>query len=1062
MKNWLLILGLLLLVLGGCSPEKQLEREFLSPPEEVQTAVFWYWISGNISQEGVVRDLDAMKAAGINRVFIGDVCQPKLSREGSVKTMSDEWWAILHTALKHASELGIEVGLFNCPGWSQSGGPWVTPEESMRYLATSTHTFSGPQSLQLNLTPAHWQGKEGDFEPVKTLAFPAPREFGSEAKIAEIRLSDPKTALNALLPNQPNRIEIDLEEPTPIRSVVLEPTHRPIRCQACLEALVDGDWQECQTFTIERYNAQPGAGFDPYAPIVLSFAPITAQHWRLELGPTRLAGGFDRISLSPQPRIVSYPEKTLAKMCQHPLPAWDHYLWRPTAEVEGSEWAIRPEAVVDLSDRVTPDGTLEWEVPEGEWVILHSGMTSTGMTNTPATPEATGLEIDKMSSRHVRKHFDAYVGEVLRRIPVEDRKTFRVVVQDSYEAGSQNFTDQMMEEFEAAYGYSMIPFLPTFGGWVVQSQEQSDRFLWDLRRFIADRVAYAYVGGLREVSHEHGLTTWLQCYGHAGFPGEFLQYGGQSDEVSGEFWSTGSLGSIEVRNASSCGHTYNKRRIWAESCTSSGTTFQHAPVDLKQRIDRFFSEGVNATLLHLYIAQPDTTSLPGVNAWFGTEFNRKNTWFRQVDLFTSYLKRCSYLLQQGLNVADVAYFIGEDAPKMRGIQSPALPVGYQFDYINAEVLLRDAEVQKGRITLPHGTSYRLLVLPPQETMRPEVLHKIEELVRDGATVLGPPPHRSPSLENYPQADGRVEQCARNLWGDCYDTPGYNPYGRGGVYHGLTLEEVFAQMGVTPDCSFAPKSPLLYAHRTTPREEIYFLSSQSQTAGLWEVTFRVPSGMIPERWDPVSGRRYRLEPLREGAEGVTLALDFAPIESCFILFRRAVGEACPKALVSDSLRPIPLTAPWNLSFEGPISIPEPMQCSSLFDLSESEQESVRYFSGTIHYRTTLPPLTGTPERVVLDLGGLHSMAKVYLNGRYVGGVWSYPYRVEIPGVLLDGDNDLHVEVVNLWANRLIGEMQRPAEERRITLSTNPFTASSPLPPSGLVGPVQLLVADAQNP
>ena len=312
-------------------------------------------------------------------------------------------------------------------------------------------------------------------------------------------------------------------------------------------------------------------------------------------------------------------------------------------------------------------------------------------------------------------------------------------------------------------GYHPLPFLPAYEGYVVGSEDRSDRFLWDLRRLIADKVAYDYVGGLREVCHKYGLTTWLENYGHWGFPGEFLQYGGQSDEIGGEFWSFGDLGNIENRAASSCGHIYGKQKISAESFTSGGTPFSCYPAMMKQRGDRFFTEGINNTLLHVYISQPSEEREPGMNAWFSSEFNRLNTWYPQMDLFTSYLKRVNYMLQQGLNIADVAYFIGEDAPKMTGIVDPELLKGYQFDYINAEVIERDLFVKDGLLTLPHGTQYRILVLPKLETMRPELLAKIKKLIEDGAVVLGPAPKRSPSGESFPTADRQVEKLAGELW-----------------------------------------------------------------------------------------------------------------------------------------------------------------------------------------------------------------------------------------------------------------------------------------------------------
>ena len=449
-------------------------------------------------------------------------------------------------------------------------------------------------------------------------------------------------------------------------------------------------------------------------------------------------------------------------MFQTPLPYWNSYMWPVQPELEDKSLAIDPLNVLDLTDKISADGILSWDVPEGDWVIIDAGMTTTGVVNEPATPEGTGLEADKMSKKHIAYHFDSFLGEILRKIPPEDRKSWKVVVEDSYERGGQNWTDGFIEDFTATYGYDPVPYIPVLRGYVVGTRAISDRFLWDLRRLVADKIARDYVGGLREISHKNGLTTWLENYGHWGFPAEFLQYGGQSDEVGGEFWSEGDLGNIENRAASSCAHIYGKRKVSAESFTCGGAPFSRYPGMMKQRGDRFFCEGINNTLLHVFIHQPGDIP-PGVNAWFGNEFNRLNTWFSQMDTFISYLKRANFMLQQGTYQADVAYYIGEDVPKMTGICDPPLPSGYSFDYINSEVIMNRMSVKDGKLTLPDGMSYRILVLPRLNSMRPELLRKITELVKHGGIILGPAPNRSPSLQNYPDCDtAGPRACLRSL------------------------------------------------------------------------------------------------------------------------------------------------------------------------------------------------------------------------------------------------------------------------------------------------------------
>lgn len=1032
---------LIVALLCACSSD-EMEHNFKNPSDKVQTAVYWYWISGNISKEGVIADLHAMKRAGINRAFIGDIGQDGLYTERNVKIFSDEWWEVLHTALKTASELGIEIGIFNSPGWSQSGGPWVKPEEAMRYLAASEHFVKGGESITLTLdTPAE------PFQHVSTIAYPAPKGYAnsvdcviSPADIAELK------------PHVENIVEIEYAEPITARSLIITPALRPMLTTVHLDAKIGGEWQRIASQRIDRSNPALNVGFTPYAPAVLSFEATTAAEFRLTMDASHLPGGIDSITLSPVARIANYAEKSLAKMCQTPLPYWQHYMWTTQPQLDDNSYAIDPDKVIDLTRNVS-DSTLKWDAPDGEWIVLHTGMTPTGVTNSPATPEATGLEIDKLSSKHTQRHFDAFIGEILRRIPEKDRSTFKVVVQDSYETGGQNFTDDMMAEFESTYGYSMLPYLPTYYGYTVGNNELSDRFLWDLRRFIADRVAYQYVGGLKEASNAHGLTTWLECYGHWGFPGEFLQYGGQSDEIGGEFWSVGELGDIENRAASSCGHIYGKRKIWAESNTSGGPAYSRSPIDMKQRTDRFFAEGINASLLHLYIEQADTARYPGINAWFGNEFDAHNTWFSHLDLFTSYLKRCNYMLQQGINIADVAYLIGEDAPKMTGLQHPALPKGYQFDYINAEVLMLDANVaQGGNITLPHGTTYRLLVLPPQDNMRPELLSKIKRMVSDGAVILGTPPLRSPSLQNYPKADREVEEMSRELWGECFSKRGSNNYGKGKVYNGYTLEEVLAELDLAPDCSIDVTEPLLYCHRSTMGAEIYFISNQSNAPVTVSPTFRVQRSMHPEFWDATSGEISILPDFTVSDKGIEVPIRLEALGSGFVVFRKPALKPSAGMNTPQPTSVATLNNGWHLQFDGKLSSPADIGLKRLTDLSQSRDKEVKYFSGTINYSTSFTAKASA--RAVLDFERVECMAKVYVNGKYAGGVWCEPYKVDISDCITEGENTLRVEVVNKWVNRIVGDMQLPAEKRKISLTANPYNASSAIPASGLIGDVKI--------
>lgn len=1075
MKRFLSILAFTLLAMscnGSNVDDTKLESEFISPPESVQTSVYWYWMCGNISKEGVIKDLEEMKRVGINRAFIGHNYFEPYKGGRNVRLMSDEWWEILHTALKKAGELNIEIGLFNSPGWTQAGGPWIKPSESMRYLTSSELTVKGPQKLSVKLK----KPKE-DFQDVKVIAYPSSssKQMILNSSNADISVSpalkqsekmfDGDRLSDVRLPqNVDYSIEIKTPEDFTARSLTIYPSHSNMNATFQLQAKVGTTtYRTLSEFVIDWHHLAVIVGFQPFAPVVMTVDETKANEFRLLVKNKHTEGGIAEVELSSVPRIENYAAKTFAKMFQDPLPQWDYYIWRDQPEVSDASLNIHPEEVLDISDRMAADGTLTWEVPEGEWTIQRTGMTSTTVTNNPAGPDGTGLEVDKINKKHVASHFDAFIGKILKRIPAEDRKSFKVVVQDSYESGGQNFTDGFLNDFKERYGYDALPFLPAYFGQVVGSQVQSDRFLWDMRRLVADKIAYDYVGGFRELCHQHGLRTWLENYGHWGFPAEFLMYGGQSDEVGGEYWLPNvvpswenNLGNIENRAASSCAHIYGKNLVSAESNTSGGPAFSRVPADAKQRTDKYFSEGVNNTLLHVFIQQADTNRYPGTNAWFGTEFYRTNTWYSHIDLFLKYVKRCNYLLRQGLNIADIAYFIGEDVPKMTGIQDPALPSGYQFDYINAEVLLRDATVKDGMITLPHGTTYRVLVLPRIQTMRPELLAKIKQLVTDGAVVLGAPPTHSPSLQNQPQADEQVRKLASELWGQIdgvHLTSG--KVGKGMLFNGVSLEEVFAEIGNVEDCKIPAGIPFLFGHRKMDKTEIYFISNQSDSMQKAALKFRV-KGLRPELFDPMTGNIRDLTEFSSDATGVTVPITLHGYESGFIVFRKKGNPVAGTKNFPEPVLVAELKEAWDVLFNGKLSNPAPIRLTELQDLATSANDSIKYFSGNMLYTTTFDfnrPLSAG-EKIYLDLGEVNKMAKVWINGQYVGGVWTMPYRVDISSALKQGINTLRIDAVNTWVNRMIGDKNLPEEQRETWAGINDYQPDSPLQKTGLIGPVRL--------
>jgi hypothetical protein len=875
--------------------------QFAQPPDSSKPWCYWYWISDNLSKDGITRDLEAMARVGIGEALIGNIFLDDVPA-GKVKVLSEEWWGLVEHAIREGGRTGVNIGMFNCPGWSQSGGPWIQPGQSMRYLAFSETRVTGPAKLERQLPKP-----QNDFQDVTVLAFPAPN--GDADSLARHsprwecqpaaegidKLGDGRNDTFMAFPAGAGQgqkefaIRAELPAVFTARSLSLVPAETAWSADCRLEAVDEaGQSRLVESFRFDRSNMGVNVGPLPRGPVTVAFAPVSAKRFRLVFknvaGPAALA----EIDLTPAARVESYVEKQLGKMHPTPQPVWDTYLWPEQPPLDSSALAVDRAQVRNLSSQLTPDGTLRWEVPPGEWVILRLGMVPTGTRNSPASPEGQGLEVDKMNRQAAKLHFNAFIGEVVRRMPASERKAFKHVVADSYEMGSQNWTDGFAKTFRSRYGYDPTPWLPTLTGRVVVSPDQSERFLWDLRRLVADRIALDYVGGLRDLCRPHGLELWLENYGHWGFPAEFLQYGGQSDRIGGEFWVTGDLGSIELRAASSCANTYGKPVVSAEAFTG-GPAFQTAPWGLKARGDWAFCEGVNHFVLHVYIHQPWEDKRPGVNAWFGTEFNRHNTWFEAGKAWVDYLRRCSFLLQQGTRVADVAYFMGEDAPKMTGTQTPDLPPGYDFDYLNAEVLLEKLKVQDGQWVLPHGTKYQVLVLPALTTMRPEVLRKLRGLIKAGGIVLGQPPMRSPSLQGYPRADGRVRELSSEIWGDSSSaTASDRVYGKGRVVRQGELAPLLKGLGAGPD--FRSTAPLRFTHRLQGDTHYYFVANPQAQEVAATAEFRV-GGRAPELWWPESGRMEHPAAYQADQTVTRVPLHLGPHSSVFVVFRdRPAQEA----------------------------------------------------------------------------------------------------------------------------------------------------------------------------
>jgi len=1009
----LLILINLLAVLPA---RADLAREFASPPESTRPGCYWYWFDDDVSKEGITRDLEAMKRVGIGTAMIGIIGGANGKKANlDPRPLSDAWWGNVAHAVKEGTRLGVDIGLFNCPGWSQSGGPWIKPDQSMRYLAQSEIRVSGPQKFQRKL-PVPGE----DFQQVAVQAFPVPASWG-DATIAE------RTDL---------AIRFEMPEPFTARSLTIRPA-RLVNAWAELKASDDGvNFRTVAKFPVARTTLKHGLGPVFLAPVTISFPATTARFFRIDFTPDpaiefSAKTSLGNVQLSSAPMVSDFAGKSMIKACDSGNPPFDAFTWARPEEPDRPDQIIAPKTVLDLTAKTSPDGTLTWDVPPGEWLIQRTGMIPTGTKNKPAPAEATGPEVDKMNRVHLKSHFDAYVGDLLKRVSSGERRSWKYVVADSYETGFQNWTDDCQRDFQKHYGYDPLPFFPVLSGRIVQSADASDRFLWDLRRLVAERIARDYVGALRDLCHENGLKLWLENYGHFGFPSEFLLYGGFSDEIGGEFWLGSALGGVEVRAASSAAHIYGKPVAWAEAFTSRNRTFRDTPRELKAMGDWAFSEGINQFILHVYIHQPRDDQKPGINAWFGAEFNRNNTWFGQSKSWIDYLRRCSVMLQAGHPAADVLRYIGEDSPKMVGPDKPELPKGYDYDCINSDAILNRLTVKDGRFYLPDGTNYALMVLPDSKEMRPAVLKKIGELVAAGGKVFGPAPERSPSLANYPACDGEVKQLASAIWGS------------GKILSGTSLAAVLGQIGAPP--AVTASDDIRWKQRTTPDGELFFIANPKNEARKETVSFRA-AGKHVSLWHPDSGRIEKAD--AKTADGRTvLTLDLPPAGSVFVMIGNEAPANCQEA---RTLLPVQkITGPWNVTIASRTVV-----FDQLTSWTESTDQEIKFHSGCATYSSSFE-ISDVKSPMHLDLGRVESLATVTINGKIFPTLWKYPYRLDVSSALRPGKNELNIEVVNTWNNRLVGDAALPPAQRRTSAPYNKITPQSPLQTAGLLGPVQLL-------
>jgi len=1027
-------LALMAMAFGVWSPHaeqpNELAAQFVHPPDSARPWVYWMWMDGNLTREGITADLEAMKAAGLGGVII---CEVNVGvPRGPVEFMSPEWRRLFAHVVREAERLGLQITLNAGPGWTGSGGPWVKPGQSMQHIVAASVDVTGPSR----------------FDAVLPRPKRRPAYFGDGALPPEIRKATDEFYADVAV----------LAFPTPADGGAI--------------AAID----EKALYIREPYSSKKG---------IRPFLPSPAEYPALPAGA-----------------------------------------------------AIDPARMVDLTARLSAGGRLAWDVPAGRWTIMRFGRTPTGANTRPAPVPGLGLECDKLDKAALDAQYDAFIGALLREIGPRRKDGaagWTMLHIDSWEMGSQNWTAAFRAEFTRRRGYDPLEYLPAIAGKTVGSAEISERFLWDLRLTIQELIVENHARYLGELGRRDGFGLSIEPYDMT--PLADMTLGTAADVPMGEFWLYGFNTAHSVIEAASLAHTNGKRIMAAESFTSGDEEAWRAyPGSVKPLGDWALAAGVNRIVFHRYQHQASLGLEPGMTMGpYGVHWERTQTWWDMVPAFHAYLARSQFLLRQGLPVADVCYLVAEGAPHVFRAPASALRgdppdrLGYSFDACAPETLLEKASVKDGRIAFPDGMTYRVLVLPERETMTPALLRKVRDLAAAGATVIGPPPRKSPGLSGYPACDAEVKALADEAWaGLDGDRATERAFGRGRVIwvRGGTgaiasppapnrpekgaaptagavwnvgerpinepeqygdfgiVAGVLRKMSVADD--FSSEVPLRYIHRRDGDVDIYFLANPLNRELETPATFRVEN-KSPELWDPVTGEGRHLARYSRAGGLMTVSLRFEPYESFFIVFREraeaprtGVPPAANFPMLGDATL---LTGPWEVSFDPKRGGPERITFDTLVDWSLRSEPGIKYYSGKATYRKTFDlPAVRKGDRLWLDLGAVDVLARVRLNGADLGVVWCDPWRVDISRDAKPAGNALEIEVANLWPNRLIGDEReppdaeyanggnlvrwpawilnrtpRPSPGRRAFATWRHFTKDSPLLPSGLLGPVTLRAA-----
>lgn len=1079
---------LALLVMSSLGSYAQDKVQFQTPPNSAKPRVWWHWMNGNISKEGIQKDLEWMSRVGIGgfQNFDANLFTPVVVPKKLV-FMQPDWKDAFKFTGEFADKKGLEMAIAGSPGWSVTGGPWVKPADAMKkYVFTEALVTGGKkQTIQLPKLP----DVIGKFGGIETHAggvmggFVGERpHFAADAFVIAYKLPSNEKHLMDLNPKM-SKSGGDFETKLLLDHDANKTYFLP-PMEVGQDMWVQYEFETPQTFKafalgmgeageLAEFNGGPtnrslkvsddGVNFRTIAKVSNSTLPFittgipatTAKYWRMcfETLPATISpiAAMMGMTETPKPAGTNISEFVLfntSRIDQAEDKA-GFSAWKESSPLtpDGGIDAIPTSDVIDLTDKMRADGTLDWVPPsgaEGAWMIVRLGYSLTGRQNHPASPEATGLEVDKLDKEAVRRYINTYLDMYKDATGgFMGARGLQYMVLDSYEAGHMNWSKDFPNEFKKRRGYDILPWIPALTGRIVNNLEASEKFLWDFRKTIGELIAENHYDVIGEELHKRGMKRYTESHENGRiYLADGMDVKRNAEIPMAAMWTPGSLagGSDEevrseadIREAASVANIYGQNIVAAESMTAIQNAFSWTPEKLKRTADLEFASGLNRFVIHTSVHQPLDKG-PGFSLGpFGQYFTRLETWAEAgATAWMSYLGRSSYMLQQGKNVADILYLYGENTniTWVSREKLPNIPAGFEFDFVNSSALMNVINPQNGKLIAKSGNSYNVLMLDEStKLMTLSLLKRIKTLVDAGVKVIGAKPEKSPSLADN---DAEFQKLVNEIWSKSNVT-------------------TFDKTNLQPDVIISnAKNKILFRHRQSATQDIYWLNNRSDATTDAEVSFRV-SGKVPELWNAQTGKTEKLSyQIKDGR--TIVPLKFESWDAYFVIFKdKATANSVAIAPKTETTLTT-ISTPWQVKFND-----KNVSFDKLTSWVDNTDSDVKYFSGTAIYTNTFKvDALNKSAKYVIDLGDVKNIAELIVNGQNVGTVWKKPFKIDISEALKAGDNSIQVKVTNTWVNRLIGDAQ-PDVKVKTTFTTMPFyRANSPLLPSGMIGEVKVLL------